>query len=205
MISVKIKEPETYITKAEMSVAVGAALIAFLCTVPIPDPFTGGFLNSIMLAAIPSQVAMMAWILPPAIYCAFVVNAQIRFNDRIKLYHQEVERATMRQIIFRCQLRHVANLSIWSIRNCNNFVWTGAKVLLEKRVGERVENEKHQLGVVASGESVEVESKLAPEETAQWRLMVVTAQGTLIDFPDLPLKNPYEAELGEPNQEVLTV
>lgn len=198
----KIKAPETYVKGSEVAIAVVTGILAFVCTVPIPDPFSGGILNAPILAAIPGQVAVIAWILPVGIYYGFMVNAQIRFNDMVKLYTTEVAKAATRQVIFRAQLQQLDNRTIWTVRNCNSFVWTGAEVLLEKNVGGKTANQKHKLGVVASGERVEIESTLAPEETAQWRLMVLTSQGNHIDFPDVGPTNSFQCEDAEMKEAV---
>lgn len=180
----KIKKPETCVNKSEVSLCILTGVVAFLCTVPIPAPVAGDILNAPILAALPLQVAILAWVLPIGMYFGFMVSAQIRFNDRVKEHYAKLEQSPTQRIIFRSHWREHGSGTLWEVRNCNCFVWTNVELLIEKRVGERLENEKQKVGVLASGERFRIESRLSNEETAQWRLMVVCAQGSLIDFPD---------------------
>ena len=152
---------------------------------------------------IPSGFLPLFFTLPIVIYYAFIVSGKVKFNDRLKENHDAFERGKKRRIVFRAKFKPQPHEgTVWKLRNCNQFVWTKTTVLIERRVGEAVDNEKHDLGVVTGGENVVIESKLSPQDLAHWRIMVICPQGRLINFPEQWVEAIPEAKTEEIMEEL---
>lgn len=185
-----------------MATVLVAGLVAFCCSVTIPAWNSPEALNWQLVDCFPRSLAPLFALMPVILYCAYYTANQVRYNDKVKEHYRQLEEQVERRIIFRSRAKFDEEGSTWEIRNCNGFVWTGAKLLIERRSkeGDKV-CEKHKLGVLASGERVQIESQLAKLELAQWRAMVITQQGELIDFPDPWQPNTYYDQALESQEE----
>ena len=172
-----------FIKKRDKLITLSTLATALTCSVSIALPGVG-LLNETMLQAIPNNVAMMMLLLPLAIYCALWTQQEVKLNDYIKEKIEKEQGLARRQLVARIQFKNTHRGTSWEIRNMNPFPWTRTKLLIERDFNGEVECEKYQLDHIKNGEKLVVNSHLHNEETAHWRVMLITDQGRVVEFPD---------------------
>lgn len=181
-----IERPETFLRPNDhRMVRVSLAIaLAFLITIPAL-PYSYLPLNFWLQEVIPLPVALLFLVAPFAMYAAISVNQQVKFNDYVKRRNREAETKTYGKVLFLAQMRGNAEGGTeWRVRNANGFDWTNCRLMLELRQGADTDTETHELGTVKGQAEVRIQSKLPMSDQTQWRVMVITDQGRLIDFPD---------------------
>ncbi len=181
-----IKRPEDFLRPGDRTIVWGAAFVACLTLIAIPVlPYTTSPLNEWLRQVFPFQVAILFLVVPFAIYHALRLNQQIKFNDILRHHHRDDGSRAYGKVSFLAQMRAVAEGGTeWRIRNANEFDWTNAHVMLELSSDGTVTTEKHKLNDVKSQVELRLLSRLPLSPNGQWRVMVITEQGRLIDFPD---------------------
>ena len=143
-----------------------------------------GFINQSLMDAITLPVGIIMLVVPLLMYFGIHVNQQHKFDDLVRERNRRQATTAVTKLLYRSRFRGDESGTQWEITNANNFPWNGAKMLIERTFdGERL-TEKVDLGAVPTGSTVTVEANLVDIETARWRIMVISKEGQLVDFPD---------------------
>lgn len=180
-----IKPPSRFVQRRELISVIVAGVVVLLSSIAIPSWTSSMPLNGVMLQILSPALVPLLFLVPLAMYFAYYTQSQVRYNDMIKKYYNDLEAQTERRIIFRSKMKPCEGGSQWEVRNGNSFVWTGVKLLIERTAHGEVFCEQHQVGVLGARERVLIQSDLEHIEFCQWRVMVITQQGEHIDFPDI--------------------
>ncbi len=162
-----------------------ALFVSLLCIVPIPSPLGGTPWNFLLLQAIPPPVALLLLLIPFILHRALVVAAQVSNNDRAIQQRQIREARAKDHLIFGSRYRDdEEGGTVWEIVNKNKFPWTETMLLIEKDLHGDKKTEKHKIGLLHGQQRLKIKSSLTAASTANWRVMAITDQGKVIDFPD---------------------
>lgn len=172
------------------------AAICCLILFPLPNPMGGAPLNVLLIQAIPLPLALLLCTLPVIIHhaiylCALTERDEVRLENRRRARLQLTGR-----VVFRARFKSHKQGSSWNIVNLNKFPWRDTKVLIERVDRGELICEKHQFDEVPAGKTLRVDSELQDLDFSSWRIMVLTREGSHVDFPDRGFQVSNEEEQG---------
>jgi hypothetical protein len=160
--------------------------IALALILAIPTSLSGelGALNAALIRAVPLPVAILALGIPFAIYFALHLQGLEEQNALLRERQRRERIRLTGRIIFRSWCRPHIHGSTWDVVNGNRFAWTDTRILIERQTGDELICEKHQLGDVAPGQRITIDSPLQDQDCTTWRIMVLSCEGSQTDFPE---------------------
>lgn len=180
------RRPDSHINQGDKLSVLVVAMICLASTMAISLPILSSAppINAVFLKAIPLAVGVIMFLLPVGIWIGTHINQEAKYVEYEMEQNRLRNKANSLKILFRSQYRPEEDGTFWEITNANKFSWTQAKLLIEREhAGVRV-CEKHRLGDVGPGQVINFESDLEEKECAKWRIMILTSESQLIDFPD---------------------
>jgi hypothetical protein len=155
-----------------------------ILTLSIPGPeFIP--LNAFLMEAIPPSIGIFFLFIPFIMYWGLNLSLEKRHSDYTKKEKLRNLAEIEKKLLFRCRYKTHDMGSSWEIYNANPFTWHNSRILIERSVDGKKETEKLYLGNFKKGEKRQIESTLDKKERAQWRVLILSLEGQMLDFPDV--------------------
>jgi hypothetical protein len=156
-----------------------SGLLATACLIPFA-PF-----NHLLTQAIPTPVAGLMLLIPFFIYFGISSMQRGKYADYLVQQARAREENMKGAVALACRYKATSSQgTAWEFVNENPYPWTKVTLLIERDIDGFKSNERHHLPAINPRQKVTIESDLKTTTTAQWRIMMISDQGRVIDFPD---------------------
>jgi hypothetical protein len=183
----KIEKPKNFVPAKDRKNAKITLMIALVCSLVLFDPFSIGpnSFNVMILQAIPLRVALLMFVVPFAIYLSILATEKVYYYEFVEREKRRGElKKKARKLIFTSRYRPREEKTIFDITNRSAFSWTNARIFVERRCDNEKLTEKHEMGDVEPLKRITLQTNLNCIPGSRWRVMVLTEEGYLIDFPE---------------------
>ncbi|SCC90619.1 hypothetical protein SCG7086_BU_00030 [Chlamydiales bacterium SCGC AG-110-P3] len=179
-----LTRPENFVSPNDKRLIVVSLFVASACVFGISSPLGTGLINQSIMDAITLPVGIIMLGISILMYFGIHVNQQHKFDELVRERNRRMSSIAIKKLLYRCRFRSDEDGTQWEMTNANNFNWSKAKMLVERTHDGESITEKIDLGPVPMGTTVTVKAQLVDIELARWRVMVVSKEGQLVDFPD---------------------
>lgn len=133
---------------------------------------------------IPLPVALVALILPFAMYRGIHLGQEFIFRSQRLEEQRRNQCPNKGRLLLRARFKPADSGTTWEILNANNFGWTAARLLIERQHNGAQSTQKIELGDLESHRKREITCQLEDQVGARWRILAISREGQMVDFPD---------------------
>ena len=187
-----LTKPKHWVTPADMRLIWLASFVSAVLLLPHLFLTAEQIYAQPLLRAITFPVALLMTLLPLAMYWGIHLNQQVKFEEKAEATRRRRASQQTGKLLCRCRFQNNSEGTVWELTNANPFHWTQAQFFIERVAHEEKETEKLQLGNVTAGHTLLLHSQLEQRDGARWRILIVSHEGQLLDFPERWVESPFD-------------